>query len=409
MRSGPGIVAVGGKAAGLLPSRAMTRHEAPGADPAPPPERRFGLVLLRTAGVIALAAGAFVVLRPFLTSLLWAAVLAYLTWPIYRRLRAGTRRPRVAALATTAAVVLCVALPVAALLLTLASEGPALVQGLREWAEHRAPLADDPWLQRLQELARQRGLADATELRPWIGQAGARASRELVDLGTGVVRNALRFLVTVLSLYGFYVNGERLLALARALAPLLFPTAPDRFLERIGSSVSAVVFGMVGTALAQGLLAGVGLALAGVPSSVALATLTALVAFVPGGATAVSLAAAAWLWIGDEPRPAAAAFLAVWALGVVGTIDNVLRPVLISGRGRIPFLLVLFGVVGGVAAFGLIGLLLGPALLVVGRSLVEEFAELHGAAPGPGAAGAAPRPQEPDAERDEGGAGQPPP
>lgn len=360
----------------------MTGRDAPtGAGPDPAPERRPGLVLLRTAGVLALAIGAFVVLRPFLTSLLWAAVLAYLTWPIYRRLRAGTRRPRAAALTMTAAVVLCVALPVAALLVTLASEGPALVQDLREWIEHDAPLVGDPWLERAQELARERGLAEAPSLGPWLGQAGARASRELVGLGTGVVRNVLRFLVTILSLYGFYVNGERLLALARALAPLLFPTAPDRFLERIGSSVSAVVFGMVGTALAQGLLAGAGLALAGVPSSVALASLTALVAFVPGGATGVSLVAAAWLWFGDEPRPVAAAFLAVWALLVVGTIDNVLRPLLISGRGRIPFLLVLFGVVGGVAAFGLIGLLLGPTLLVVGRSLVEELAELHGAAP----------------------------
>jgi predicted PurR-regulated permease PerM len=331
--------------------------------------------------VLALAAGAFVVLRPFLASLLWAAVLAYLTWPLYRRLRAAMRWPRASALVMTAAVVLCVALPVAVLLLTLASEGPALVQGLREWAETGVPFAERAWPQRIQELLRARGLDDATRLEPWIGQAGARASRELVNLGSGVVRNALRFLVTVLSLYGFYVNGERLLVLARTLAPLLFPTAPDRFLERIGSSVSAVVYGMVGTALAQGLLAGAGLALAGVPSSVALATLTALVAFVPGGATGVSLVASAWLWLGEESRPVAALFLAGWALLVVGTIDNVLRPVLISGRGRIPFLLVLFGVVGGVAAFGLIGLLLGPALLVVGRSLVEEFAELHGAAP----------------------------
>jgi predicted PurR-regulated permease PerM len=361
--------------------------QAPGADAAPPPERRFGLVLLRAAGVLALAAGAFAVLRPFLTSLLWAAVLAYLTWPIYRGLRARTRRPRMAALGMTAGVVLGVAVPVAALLLTLASEGTALVQGVREWAERGAPLpaplAESAWLRRAQALLRERALVDPGQLGPWLGQAGARASRELVDLGTGVVRNALRFVVTVLSLYGFYVNGERLLALARALAPLLFPTAPDRFLERIGSSVSAVVYGMVGTALAQGLLAGVGLALARVPSSVALGTLTALVSFVPGAPSGISLAAAAWLWLGDEPRAVAAAFLAVWAVLVVGTVDNILRPVLISGRGRIPFLLVIFGVVGGVAAFGLIGLLLGPALLVVGRALVEELAELHGAAPLP--------------------------
>jgi predicted PurR-regulated permease PerM len=363
--------------------------EAPRGEPAAPPERRLGLVLLRAAGVLALAAGAWVVLRPFLTSLLWAAVLAYLTWPLYRRLRGRTRRPRAAALGMTAGVVLGVALPVAALLVTLASESGERVQGLREWAERGAPLpavlAESAWLRRAEEMLRERALLDPAQAGAWLAQAGGRVSRELVDLGTGVVRNALRFAVTVLSLYGIYVHGERLVALTRALAPLLFPTAPDRFLERIGSSVSAVVYGMVGTALAQGLLAGIGLELAGVPSAVALGTLTALVSFVPGAPSGISLAAAAWLWLADEPRVAAAAFLAAWAVLVVGTIDNVLRPVLISGRGRIPFLLVLFGVVGGVAAFGLIGLLLGPSLLVVGRSLVEELAELHGAGTRPAA------------------------
>jgi predicted PurR-regulated permease PerM len=179
----------------------------------------------------------------------------------------------------------------------------------------------------------------------------------------------------MLALYAFYVNGERLLDFARSLAPLLFPTAPARFLERIGESVHAVVFGLLGTALVQGVLVVVGLAVAGVPSAVSLGTVSALISFVPGGASVISILAA--IWIGLHGQTVAAILLVLWALLVVSTIDNVMRPILISGRGRIPFLLVFLGVLGGLASFGLVGLFLGPVLLSVSRTLVEEFAELR--------------------------------
>ena len=155
-------------------------------------------------------------------------------------------------------------------------------------------------------------------------------------------------------------------------APLLFPAAPERFVESIGESVRAVMFGLTGTAMIQGVLAGIGMAVANVPSPVALGTATALTAILPFGGSAVTLFASAWL--AADGRYFAAAALAGVGLLVVSSLSNVLRPLLISGRAPIPFVVVFLGILGGLSAFGVIGIFLGPVLLSVAYGLLTQFA-----------------------------------
>ncbi len=346
------------------------------------PSQPSGLGALRSVAALALAALALVVLSPFWRPLAWAAVLAYLTWPIFRRLRARTHRPRLAAIVFTICVALGGGAVVAFLLLTLADEATALVWLFRDWSADGMHLpawiaereALVPWIERLRPTLEG---ADFETLRGWLGGAAGEVSLKLVALARGLARNVFHYVVCMVTLYVFYVNGERIFSIAASLAPLLFPTAPARFLERIGASVRAVVFGLLGTALVQGMLAGSGLAVAGLPSPVALGAATSLLSVVPAGGSAISLLCA--LWLVFEGRILAAILLALWALLVVSSVDNVLRPLLISGRGGIPFLLVFLGVLGGLAAFGVIGLILGPVVLSVAFSLLAEFSQLYSA------------------------------
>jgi len=135
--------------------------------------------------------------------------------------------------------------------------------------------------------------------------------------------------------------------------------------------VRAVVFGLLGTAVAQGAIAAIGFAIFGVPSPVLLGILTALASFVPFGPTLVWVVAVIGLAIAGQTG--AAVGMTVWGLLLVSTVDNVLRPLLISGPTEIPFLLVLFGVLGGLSTLGLLGIFVGPVVLSVAFALLSEF------------------------------------
>jgi predicted PurR-regulated permease PerM len=345
--------------------------------------RSAGLAAARIGAATVLGLLALAVLRPFLVPLLWAAILAYSTWPVYRRLPTRARWPRLSAAGLTLALAVGLGGPVGLLLVSLAQDATRLAGLLLEWQGQGFPLpawaaarlAEQPWLAGLLETARSRGLADAEAVGQWLGRAASQLSGQIVGIATGLVRNAAKFGVAMVAVYGFYLSGERLIDVGRRLAPLLFPVAPARFLESIGEAVHAVFFGLLGTALAQGVLAGAGLAVAGVPSPVALGTATALLSVLPGGGSAVTLVAAVWLALSG--RVVAGVALAVWSLLVVSSMDNLLRPLLISGRAQIPFLVVFLGVLGGLAGFGLVGAFVGPVILSVAFALVSEFSRLY--------------------------------
>ncbi len=347
-----------------------------------------GLAAARIGAALALGAATLAVLWPFFKPMAWAAILAYLTWPLFRRLRARAAHPNLAAAAFTAAAALGIGVPVALLILALAEQAPALVGAVRDWLEPGgalpAWLAESSLGRRVGELLEIAPGREAAGASAWLAWAGRRLSGQLVSLAGGIARNTIVFGVMLVTLYGFYLNGERVAEVAGRLAPILFPRAPERFLERCGEAVQAVMFGLIGTALIQGLLAGIGIAVAGVPNAVALGAGTVVLSFLPGGGGALSLASAVWLAF--QERFSAAIGLALWGVLVVASVDNVLRPILIGGQARIPFLLVFFGVLGGLASFGLIGLFVGPVLLSVALTLLTEFArmpELPGPASGP--------------------------
>jgi predicted PurR-regulated permease PerM len=210
----------------------------------------------------------------------------------------------------------------------------------------------------------------------------------LVALGRVLGEGILQVSLAIFIGFFLYRDGEPLIAAIRAVATRLAGSLADGMLGTINNTVVGVMYGIVGTALAQGVVAAIGLWVAGVPSPLLLGAATFLLSPVPIGPPLVWGGAAIWLFTRDEI--AWGVFMLAWGLLVVSSIDNVVKPLLISRGAAMPFVLVLLGVFGGVIAFGFIGIFLGPTLLAVGYSLTQRW--IDRAAPVAGTPSDAPKP-----------------
>lgn len=348
-------------------------------------------IWLRRLVVAGLLVGLFVlvveVLQPFVVPLLWAAILAYATWPAFEWLRlcfAGRATP--AALIMTLLISAAIILPIVWLLSLLQTEAVHAYASLKSLLASGVklpprllalPVIGD-WLR--DGLARV--ASDPSLLSGELQQAFDRSFGQIGVLMGGVGRNIAKLLIAIFSLFFMYRDGESLYRqVASVLQQFLGPSV-HHYLDAIGSTVKAVVYGLVLAALAQGLLAGIGYAVAGLDAPVFLAALTTLCALIPFVVPLIWVSASLWLLLSG--KTAAAIGLFVWGATAVSWIDNVVRPLVISGATRIPFLLVMFGVLGGLAAFGLVGLFIGPVILAVAIAiwrewLAEKRAEQQGA------------------------------
>jgi len=144
-----------------------------------------------------------------------------------------------------------------------------------------------------------------------------------------------------------------------------------RLLQIIGGTINGVVYGIVGTGIAQAIAAVIGFLIAGVPGALMLGFLTFFFSLIPAGPPVIWISAAAWLFYNEQPGWGI--FMAIWGFFVISSIDNIVKPLLISRGASLPFALVLLGVVGGVLAFGFVGIFLGPVLLAVGFNLARGW------------------------------------
>ncbi len=321
----------------------------------------------------------FWVLLPFLSSLAWAAVLAYTTWPLYQRLRTLLGgRDTLAAMLMTLFVASILLVPLVWVLLILTQDLAGLGQTLNQFVSRGLPplpatVKNWPvvgeWLARLHAWLG----VDASRMQQQIGSLRSILLPALSALAGEVGRNIAKFGFAVLALFFFYRNGDLLLAQIRHVAILGLGERARGYLQAIGLTLRAVVFGIVLTALAQGLLAGLGYWLAGVSAPVLWGVVTAIVSLIPFVGPVIWIGLSIGLLM--EGAQGAALGLFLWGALVVSWVDNLIRPMVVSGATRIPFLLVLFGVLGGLAAFGLIGLFAGPVILGMALAVWREWLE----------------------------------
>lgn len=307
--------------------------------------------------------GAFAVLGPFLTAAAWAGVLTLVTWPLYIKLWPKERNTWTA-LAMTGAVALAVFVPVVILGAILAQEGQMAYRSFKTGGPADLTLLFNwvgtlPWfgpqlqsfLQAIDGPQVQAGLqARLGQIFNVLGGIGREVSSALITLG-----------LTLFTMFFFYRSGEDLTRQLTRGLDRLGGEALSSLLIPLADTVRSVVLGLIVTALAQGALAGLGMAVAGVRLAVLLGVLTALVAIPQIPTFLVWFPCVVWLLANGQMLQGLG--LLAWGTLVVSTIDNVLKPIFISQGSGIPFLLVFFGVLGGLLAFGSLGIVLGPVIL----------------------------------------------
>jgi predicted PurR-regulated permease PerM len=334
-----------------------------------------------------IAIGCVLVLYPFVSSLLWAAILVFTTWPVFDWLRLTFRLRRgVAAGAMVALTAVVLVLPLA----LAAPSGADDVNHLRHAIEGslRAGLPDSPtWVFEIPVLGPtvgglwNRWAADVTvlleALRPYFGiilEGG-------LGLLLGIANGVLLFVLALFVAFFFYVYGEPIAARMKLLLHRIAGTQADRLILVTGATVRGVVYGILGTAIVQGILTAFGLWLSGVPRPVLLGAVAGLLSVLPIGAPVVWIPAA--LWLMGSGHLGWGVFLAIYGVVAVSGADSVIRPWFISRGAQLPFLLTVLGVLGGALAFGLLGIFLGPVLLGVGYTLMNEWARAADPTPAP--------------------------
>ncbi len=322
--------------------------------------------------------GCLLVLRPFVSAILWAAVLCYVTWPVFLRLERFLKHRRtLAAVFMTVLVSIVLVAPFVVVGVTLASNVSRmgdLFRHLQGGLPHEAPawvhklptvldnLITSSWVEIIRDTERTSAMLESAAI-----SFGKWALRHSLDFGIGIAELVLSMLVA----YVFYRDGERLVARVLVGGQRILGESVQRHLNTVGRTIRSVVYGVIGTGMAQGIFAGLGFWIAGVPSAFLLGLLTLVLSFLPMGPPLIWIPATAWLF--SDGQTGWGIFLGIWGLVGISGIDNIVKPYFIMSGTNLPFVTILFGVIGGVIAFGFIGLFLGPVLLAVAQTLVREF------------------------------------
>jgi predicted PurR-regulated permease PerM len=347
-----------------------------------------GFTTARVIGLAAIAAlgvACFLVLRPFLSALLWAAILVFTTWPAFRFLRErGRLSPGLAALVMVMAEFLLIGVPLVMATPTRREEIEGLRTAVEGFLSQDVPdlgawLAGLPlvggWLHSWWDGV-DLGLASLFEmLRPY---AGAIAQTSLSVL-LAVLSGLAEVLLAIFLAFFFYRDGPAIAAKAEAALARLAGDRGRRLLLLTADVTRGVVFGLLGTALVQGVMTTFGLWVSGVPQPVLFGVIAGIISILPVGAPLVWIPATVWLF--SQGQTGWAIFLGLYGALGISSVDNVIRPWFIARGADLPLLLTLLGALGGVVAFGFLGLFLGPVLLAVGFTLLKDWA-----ADGPGAA-----------------------
>lgn len=389
--------------------------------------------MLGGLALILLLAGCIFVLHPFMTALMWAIILTYSLYPMQRMFTRWFRGSRtLAACFVTLTVTILLAGPVVLIGMSIVKDGQDLAKATRDWFMtvpdqppkwvRQAPVVGDEfgkywmeaaegrkrWMDQLDKEVKtppprpkivvetsEGGLVvqepappapevkvepDADEdpekdvsshLVVMLGRFLSWAQSWLISAGKALVGGVTQVLVSAFLAFFLLRDAPEL---SERLAVTVERLAGDRgryLIKVAGDTVRGVIYGILGTAIVQALVAGLGFWIAGVPGAVLLAVLTFFFAVVPFGPPLIWLPASLWLFAQD--KPGVGLFMLLWGLLGISSVDNILRPYLISQGSKMPFVLIFCGVIGGALAFGLVGVFLGPTLLAVAFRLVEEW------------------------------------
>jgi len=335
---------------------------------------RTTLAVLFVAGLIG---ACFWILRPFLPAVIWATTLVVATWPVMLRVQQRLWNRRLLGVAVmTLALLLIFVVPFWLAITTITENFDRIVEWGTSLQSFKLPPPPD-WLAGVPLFgggaAKFWESVAASGVEPLVAKAapyaGSAATWFVAALGgLGIV--FVQFLLTVVIAAILYVSGERAAAAAQRFGYRLAGERGAQSVRLAGQAIRSVALGVVVTAVAQSLLGGVGIALAGVPFAAVLTAVMFMLCIAQLGPLPVMVPVVIWLyWSGASGWGTC---LLVWTV-VVGSLDSILRPILIRKGAHLPLVLLLAGVIGGLIAFGLIGIFLGPVVLAVGYTLLQSW------------------------------------
>jgi len=342
------------------------------------PSRTDQTILLAVLAI--LVVGVYLVIRPFLSAIVWAAVLAATTWPLFAWARHRlSGRSAAAATVVTLLILLVVVTPFVIVGITLAENSDRMTEFVRGLVE-RGPPGPPPWVGQLPLIGERivdywstfahDSSAMFDELRRLVEPARALALKG----GAGVAEGLIQLTLSVLIAFFFFRDGDAIVARLRGAVQRIAPAKGMHMLHVALATTRAVVYGILGTALAQGVLMAIGLWIAGFKAAPLLGLATFFLSPVPIGPPLVWVPAG--LILISQGQTGWGIFVLLWGLLVVSSVDNFIKPMIISHGSDLPFMLVMLGVLGGVVAFGFIGVFLGPVLLALGFAMIKEWASV---------------------------------
>jgi predicted PurR-regulated permease PerM len=343
-----------------------------------PRDKRLSLLFLAGFAAVTLYLS-YLIARPFLTPIVTAALLAIAIYPLYRGMTRRIPNRSAAALLATLLVLVALLLPTVLIVDRVAQETAGLYRYLNEqqsieggWRAYIEHTLDPPlaWVsartgmstEQLRKTALERLQAFSTRLLNW-------AQSLVVNVGATIVDTV----IMLLTLFFLLRDGERIRIRIGSLLPIE-PHRYEQLIDTVAASIAANMYGVVAVAAAQGTLGAIGYTIAGLPSVILWSVATSLFSMIPlAGAASVWVVASIYLLaVGDWGR---AIFMAAWGAGVISTADNIVRPLVLSGRVNMHTLLIFFSLLGGVRAFGIIGLFTGPIIVSVAVALLKILEE----------------------------------
>lgn len=333
--------------------------------------------ILGMAALAILAAGCLLVIAPFLSAILWAVIITFSTWGLYEYLARVLRgKNYIAAVLMTLLLAVVLIGPFLLVGMSLGDNSEALSQAIQRLKERGTSTPPD-WLVGLPAIGQRLGelwtslAVDSGRLLGYLRQFATPVGKWLVDAGIAFGAGLFHLSLSVLITYFLYRDGEYVAERFRSGMERIGGSRAHHLIEVAGNTVKGVVHGIIGSALAQGIVAGFGFWIAGIPGPFLLGLLTCFLALLPAGPALIWIPATLWLY--HQNAIGWTIFMGVWGVLVISGIDNVVKPYLISRGGTLPFILVLLGVLGGVLSFGVIGVFLGPTLLAMGYTILKEW------------------------------------
>lgn len=317
------------------------------------------------------------IMMPFFSALLWAAILVFVTrkpYALFNKKIGG--RPWLTASLFVLLLILIIILPIIFGALSFSQDVVSLVTVIRtqidsgvfklpEWII-QAPFVGEKisgWWNKL--------IANDPAVQEQINTLTAWSAKHFISIGLATLTNIGLLLLSCVAAVFFYVGHLEITTLLKSAMERISGSRAEKLLDVAGNTVHGVVVGILGTAAAQGLLTGIGLFIAGVPGALGLTLVSILLSLLPAGAALVWIPSAFWLY--HHGNITMTWFIVIWGMLIVGTADNIVKPLLIGKNTDLPFLLIVLGVLGGALNWGILGVFLGPVFVALGYALLREW------------------------------------